>query len=228
MKQILYFLLLSALPFSNTAQKTFGLENDNPNALINVHFYSIDAENPNELPKMWLSLPDSVKIFADNELLTAYKHFAFGVHAILLEQRFLKSDFQIILPNNKIVFKAKAKRAIVQIDPEPVSIFFERKKYLNSKGEEVEKISIGKPKKFSTNGENFTIYTNLTKHEKTLYLVDNKIVDENFIAKADESFIKKVFQMNAFDTNLVEQFGERAKGFDNVFCIWTTDVNNKK
>jgi hypothetical protein len=220
MKQILYFLLLSTLPFSISAQKTFGLENDNPNALINVNFFSIDAENPNEPSKMWLSLPDSVKIFAGNEPLTAYKHYAFGVHAILLEQRFLNSDFQIILPNNKTIFKAIAKRAIYQIDPEPITDFFERKKYLSSKGEEVEKISIGKPKKFSTNGESFAIYTNLAKHEKILYLVDNKIVDENFI--------KKVFQMNAFDANLVQQFGERAKGFDNVFCIWTTDLNNKK
>lgn len=82
--------------------------------------------------------------------------------------------------------------------------------------------------RISTNGEVISISSTLTKDEKILYLIDNKVVDENFIAKFDDKFMKKVIQINTEDSDLVSKFGERAKGFDNVFCIWTSDLINRK
>lgn len=210
--------------FSASAQ----FSKENPNSLINVRFYSVDATNPNEPPREWLSLPDSVKIFADDELLILYKNYILGGTAIAaVEKQFLNATFKFILPNNKTVFKATAKRKVIK-NLEPIVGFFEREKYLNSKGEEIEKVVINKPTRLSPKGEGFAISATLVKDEKILYLVDNKVVDEIFIVKADEEFMKKVFQMNADDSDLVSKFGERAKGFGNVFCIWTTDLTNKK
>jgi hypothetical protein len=221
MRQALYFLLLFVTSFSASAQQT----DENPNALINVNFFSVSTTN--EPPIMWLSLPDSVKILADNKLLVLYEHYNFGISAILLEQQFLNSDFQIILPNNNTIFKAFAKRR-KYTTLEPIGGLFERKKYLTEVGKEVEKITIHKPVRLAPNGEGYSISATLAKDEKILYLVNNKVVEESFIAKIDEEFMKKVFQMNADDSDLIAKFGERAKGFDNVFCIWTTDLINKK
>lgn len=176
---------------------------------------------------MWLSLPDSVKILADNKLLVLYEHYNFGISAILLEQRFLNSDFQIILPNNNTIFKAFAKRR-KYTTLEPIRGLFERKKYLTEEGKEVEKITIYKPVRLAPNGEGYSIFATLAKDEKILYLIDNKVVEESFIAKIDEEFMKKVFQMNADDSDLITKFGKRAEGFKTVFCIWTSDLTSKE
>lgn len=220
MKHALYFLLLFVSTFSAPAQ----FAKENPNSLINVRFFSVDATNPNEPPREWLSLPDSVKIFADNELLILYKNYILGGTAIAaVEKKFLNATFKFILPNNKTVFKTTAKRKVIK-NFEPIEGFFERRKFLDNKGEEIEKVTISKPLRISTNGEGVAISATLRKDEKILYLVDNKVVEESFMAKIDEKFMKKVFQMNADDSDLIAKFGERAKGFDNVFCIWTTDL----
>jgi hypothetical protein len=224
MRHALYFLLLFVSTFSAHAQ----FAKENQNSLINVRFYSVDATNPNEPPREWLSLPDSVKIFANDKPLILYKNYILGGTAIAaVEKKFLNATFKFILPDNKTVFKATAKRKIFR-SVEPITGFFGREKYLNSKGEEIEKVIINKPLRISTNGEGVAISATLKKDEKILYLVDNKVVEESFIAKIDEEFMKKVFQMNADDSDLIAKFGERAKGFDNVFCIWTTDLTNKK
>lgn len=224
MKHALYFLLLFTSSFSASSQ----FSKENPNSLINVRFYSVDATNPNEPPREWLSLPDSVKIFANNKPLILYKNYILGGTAIAaVEKKFLNATFKFILPNNKTVFKATAKRKTFN-NLEPIAGFFEKEKYLNSKGEEIEKVVINKPTRLSPKGEGFAISATLRKDEKILYLVDNKVVEESFIAKVDEDFMKKVFQMNADDSDLIAKFGERAKGFGNVFCIWTTDLTNKK
>lgn len=223
MKQFLCFLLLLSYSFSVSAQFT----KENPHSLVYAHFFSVDAQNPKEPPRQWLSLPDSVKIFADGKLLTAYKNYDLGYSTISIEQRFLKSNFKIILPNNKTTFKAIAKRSK---DGEIKSFInlFERKQYLNSKGKPVEQVSVSKPARLSDNGQAFSIFATLTKDEKILYLVDNKVVDENFIETIDDDFMRKVFQMNADDSDLITKFGKRAEGFKTVFCIWTTDLTNKK
>lgn len=222
MKHALYFLLLFVSSFSASAQ----FSKENPNSLVYAHFFSIDAQNPKEPTRQWLSLPDSVKIFADGKLLTANKHYDLGYSSISIEKRFINSNFKIILPNNR-TFKAIAKRSNYG-EIKPIINLFERKQYLNSKGEAVEVVSVSKPMRLSDNGQAFSIFATLAQDEKILYLVDNKLVEENFIAKVDENFMKKVIQMNADDSNLIAKFGERAKGFDNVFCIWTTDLMNKK
>lgn len=222
MKHALYFLLLFVSSFSASSQ--FSIEN--PNSLVYAHFFSVDAQNPKEPPRQWLSLPDSVKIFADGKLLTVNKHYDLGYSTISIEKRFINSNFKIILPNNR-TFKAIAKRSNYG-EIKPIINLFEKKQYLNSKGEAVEVVSVSKPMRLSDNGQAFSIFATLSKDEKILYLVDNKVVEESFIAKVDEEFMKKVFQMNADDSDLVSKFGERAKGFDNVFCIWTTDLTNKK
>ena len=221
MKHALYFLLLYVSSFSASAQQT----EDKPTDLIDVALFSV--VDTNEPPREWLSLPKTVKIFADGKLLTPYKDYGFGIDCIFMELRFLNADLEIILPNNKIAFKATAKRK-TYYKLEPIEGFFERQKFLNNKGEEIEKITISKPLRISTNGEGISISSILTKDEKTLYLIDNKVVDENFITKFDDNFMKKVIQINAEDSDLVSKFGERAKGFDNVFCIWTSDLNNRK
>ncbi len=222
MKHALYFLLLFVSSFSASAQFT----KENPNSLVYTHFLSVDAQNPKEPPRQWLSLPDSVKIFADGKLLTANTHYDLGYSSISIEQRFLKANFKIILPNNR-TFKAIAKRSKYG-EIKPNINLFERKQYLNSKGDAVEVVSVSKPMRLSDNGQAFSIFATLTKYKKILYLVDNKVVEESFIAKVDDNFMKKVIQMNADDSDLVSKFGERAKSFDNVFCIWTTDLTNKK
>lgn len=225
MKQRLYFFLLFVVTFSASAQQTFSLNDEKPTDLVNANFFSVvDANQP---PREWLSLPKTVKIFANGKLLTAYKDYGFGINCIFMELRFLNADLKIILPNKKTVFKAIAKRKVIK-NFEPIEGFFERRKYLDNKGEEIEKVTINKPLRISTNGEGVSISTTLAKEQKILYLIDNKVVEESFIAKVDEIFMKKVFQMNAADSDLVAKFGERAKGFDNVFCIWTTDLTNKK
>lgn len=221
MKHALYFLLFFVSSFSATAQQA----EDKPTDLVNVKFFSV--VNPNEPPTEWLSLPKTVKIFADGKLLTAYKDYGFGIDVFFMELRFLNADLKIILPNNKTAFKATAKRK-TYYTLEPIEGFFERRKFLNDKGEEIEKVTVNKPLRTSTNSESVAISATLRNTEKILYLVDNKAVEESFIAKADENFMKKVFQMNAEDSDLIAKFGERAKGFDNVFCIWTTDLMNKK
>ncbi len=223
MKHALYFFLLLYYSFSVSAQFT----KENPHSLVYAHFFSIDAQNPKEPPRQWLSLPDSVKIFADGQLLTAYKNYDLGYSTISIEQRFLKSNFKIILPNNKTTFKAIAKRS-KDGEIKPIINLFERKQYLNSKGEPVEQVSVSKPARLSDNGQAFSIFATLAKDEKILYLVDNKVVDENFIEKINDDFMKKVFQMNADDSDLITKFGKRAKGFDTVFCIWTSDLSNKE
>lgn len=163
MKHALYFLLLLSYSFSASAQQT----DENPNALINVNFFSVSTTN--EPPIMWLSLPDSVKILADNKLLVLYEHYNFGISAILLEQRFLNSDFQIILPNNNTIFKAFAKRR-KYTTLEPIRGLFERKKYLTEEGTEVEKITIYKPVLLAPNGEGYSIFATLAKDKKNLIL----------------------------------------------------------
>lgn len=224
MRHALYFLLLFVTSFSTSAQ----FAKENPNSLINVRFFSVDATNPNEPPREWLSLSDSVKIFADDKPLILYKNYILGGTAIAaVEKKFLNATFKFILPDNKTVFKATAKRKVIK-NFEPIEAFFEKRKFLNDKGEEIEKIVVNKPTRLSPKGEGFAISATLVKDEKILYLVDNKVVEESFMAKADEEFMKKVFQMNADDSDLVSKFGERAKGFGNVFCIWTTDLSNKK
>lgn len=223
MKHALYFLLLFVSSLSASAQFT----EENPNSLINVRFFSVDTSNPNQPPREWLSLPDSVKIFADGKLLIINKHYDLGYSSVNIERRFLKANFKLVLPNNKTPFKAIAKRS-KYIEIEPIINLFERKQYLNSKGEAVERVSVSKPMRLSDNGQAFSIFATLAKDEKILYLVDNKVVEESFIAKVDDSFMKKVIQMNADDSDLITKFGERAKGFGNVFCIWTTDLTNKK
>lgn len=92
----------------------------------------------------------------------------------------------------------------------------------------VEQVSVSKPMRFSDNGQTFPIFAALVKDEKILYLVDNKVVDENFIDKVDDNFMRKVFQMNTDDSDLITKFGKRSEGFKTVFCIWTTDFTNKK
>lgn len=221
MKHVLYLLLLLIIQLSTSAQQT----EDKPTDLVNVRFFSVvDANEP---PIEWLSLPKTVKIFANGKLLTAYKDYGFGIDCIFTEIQLLNANFKFVLPNNKTVFKATAKRKTYHA-LEPITGFFERTKYFNDKGEKVEKVTINKPLSISTNGEGRSISTTLAKNEKILYLVDNKEVDEVFIAKIDETFMRKVVQLNAEDSDLIAKFGERAKGFDNVFCIWTSDLMNKK
>ncbi|GGD81306.1 hypothetical protein GCM10011514_51740 [Emticicia aquatilis] len=221
MKHALYFLLLYISSFSASAQQTEA----KPTDLVDIVLFSVvDTDEP---PIEWLSLPKTVKIFANGKLLTAYKDYGFGIDVFFMELRFLNADLKIILPNNKTVFKATAKRK-THHTLEPITGFFERTKYLNDKGEEIEKVTINKPLSISTNGEGVSISTTLDKNEKILYLVDNKVVDESSIAKIDEVFMKKVVQLNAEDSDLVAKFGERAKGFDTVFCIWTSNLMNKK
>lgn len=221
MRHALYFLLLFVSSFSASAQQS----DDKPTDLVDVTLFSV--VDTNEPPREWLSLPKTVKIFANGKLLTAYKDYGFGIDCIFMELRFLNADLKIILPDNKTVFKAIAKRKTYR-GLEPVEGFFERRKFLDNKGEEIEKVTINKSLRISTNGEGSSISAILRKDEKILYLVDNKLVDESIVAKADEDFIKKVFQMNAADSDLEARFGERAKGINTVFCIWTTDLSNKK
>lgn len=223
MKQALYFLLLFVYSFFASAQFT----KENPHSLVYAHFFSVDAQHPKKPLRQWLSLPDSVKIFADGKLLTVNKHYDLGYSTISIEQRFLKANFKIILPNNKTTFKAIAKRS-KDGEIKPIINLFERKQYFNSKGEPVEQACVSKPERLSDNGQAFSIFATLAKNEKILYLVDNKVVEESFIAKVDDNFMKKVVQMNTDDSDLVSKFGERAKGFDNVFCIWTSDLASKK
>ncbi len=223
MKPTLYFLLLFTITFSASAQSI----EENPNTLINVNFYSIDKTSPNEPPRKWLSLPDSVKIFANDEPLILYKNYIFRINGMAVEQQFLNANFKFILPKNKTVFNAIAKRS-EYIGIEPINNIFEKVKYINSEGKNVEKVTISKPMRLSTDGETFSVHAILAKGEKILYLVDNKAVDESFIAKADDNFMKKVIQMNADNSDLVAKFGERARGFDIVFCIWTSILTNKK
>lgn len=220
MKHALYFLLLFPITFSATAQQTQA----KPTDLVDVTLFSV--VDTNEPPREWLSLPKTIKIFANGKLLTAYKDYGFGIDCIFMELRLLNADLKIILPNNKTAFKATAKRK-TYFTLEPIEGFFERRKFLDDKGEKIEKVTFNKPLKISTNGEGGSISTTLRKDEKILYLVDNKVVEESFIAKVDDNFMKKVIQMNADDNDLIAKFGERAKGFGNVFCIWTTDLANK-
>jgi len=217
MKHALYFLLLFVSSFTASAQQTEA----KPTDLVNVTLFSVLEAN--EPLREWLSLPKTVKIFADGKLLTPHKDYGFGIDCIFMELRFLNADLEIILPNNKIAFKATAKRK-TYYKLEPIEGFLRDKNSLIIK----EKITISKPLRISTNGEVISISSTLTKDEKILYLIDNKVVDENFIAKFDDNFMKKVIQINAEDSDLVSKFGERAKGFDNVFCIWTSDLNNRK
>lgn len=77
MKHALYFLLFFVSSFSATAQQA----EDKPTDLVNVKFFSV--VNPNEPPTEWLSLPKTVKIFADGKLLTAYKDYGFGIDVFL-------------------------------------------------------------------------------------------------------------------------------------------------
>ncbi len=216
MKQILYFLLLLTLNFSATAQQF----EENANTLINARLYSIDAENPTEPAKMWLTLPDSVKIFADNKLLVRYKHYVIGISGrINIEKQFLNAHFTLILPNKK-TFSATAQRSNFNGNMRILN-FYESIKCINSEGEAVEKITIGKPTRLSMNGNDFATEIILKKGKKFLYLVDNQIVNEDFIINADDDFARKIFQINAEDNDLISKFGERAKGFNTVFCIWT-------
>ncbi|MFY7937106.1 MAG: hypothetical protein ACOVOQ_07010, partial [Flavobacterium sp.] len=169
MKHALYFMLFFVSSFSASAQ----FNKENPNSLINVRFYSVDATNPNQPPREWLSLPDSVKIFANDKLLILYKNYILGGTAIAaVEKKFLNATFKFILPNNKTVFKATAKRKVIK-NLEPIEGFFERRKFLDDKGEEIEKVTFNKPLKISTNGEGGSISATLRNAEKILYLVDN-------------------------------------------------------
>lgn len=223
MKHALYLPLLFVSMFSASVQFT----KENPHSLVYAQFFSVDAQHPKKPLRQWLSLPDSVKIFADGKLLTVNKHYDLGYSTISIEQRFLKANFKIILPNNKTTFKAIAKRS-KDGEIKPIINLFERKQYFNSKGEPVEQVCVSKPARLSDDGQAFSIFATLAKDERILYLVDNKVVNEHFIAKVDDNFMKKVVQMNTDDSDLVSKFGERAKGFDTVFCIWTSDLASKK
>jgi hypothetical protein len=228
MKHALNLLLLLTLTISTFAQKSVDDANVSPNSLVSVIFFNIDTINTSEPSKMWLSLPKSVKLFANDKELEEYNNYTFlPMNRIAIEYKFINATFRIILPNNKTIFKAFVKRtnAYELFEESP---FFDSKIYLDDEGRVVKKVTINKPLRFTSTGESFAISTTLRKDEKILYLVDNKVVDESVIAKIDEDFMKKVFQMNAADSDLVSKFGERAKGFDNVFCIWTTDLTNKK
>ncbi|MFY7908790.1 MAG: hypothetical protein ACOVO2_04520, partial [Emticicia sp.] len=166
MKHALYFLLLIISVFSASAQQT----EDKPTDIIDVALFSV--VDTNEPPREWLSLPKTAKIFADGKLLTAYKDYGFGIDVFFMKLRFLNADLKIILPNNKTAFKATAKRK-TYYTLEPIEGFFERRKFLNDKGEEIEKVTVNKPLRTSTNGEGVAISATLRNAEKILYLVDN-------------------------------------------------------
>ncbi len=128
MKHALYFLLLFVSSFTASAQQTEA----KPTDLVNVTLFSVLEAN--EPLREWLSLPKTVKIFADGKLLTPHKDYGFGIDCIFMELRFLNADLEIILPNNKIAFKATAKRK-TYYKLEPIESFFERQKFLDNKGE---------------------------------------------------------------------------------------------